>query len=90
VRNITELTRASTDAAMTDEERRQLISQVGRFWWMFLAFGVLWVLFGLVVLSYRVGSLLALAVLAGVVFIMSGSGSWWPPAKRGPGVGSMW
>jgi uncharacterized membrane protein HdeD (DUF308 family) len=72
VRNVTDLTRASTDAAMTDAERRQLVSKVGRYWWMFLAFGVLWVLFGMVVLSYRVGSLLALAVLAGVVFILSG------------------
>lgn len=72
MRNVTDLTRASTDAAMTDAERRQLVSQVGRYWWMFLAFGVLWVLFGMVVLSYRVGSLLALAVLAGVVFILSG------------------
>jgi uncharacterized membrane protein HdeD (DUF308 family) len=72
VRNVTDLTRASTDAAMTDAERRQLVSEVGRYWWMFLAFGVLWVLFGMVVLSYRVGSLLALAVLAGVVFILSG------------------
>ena len=72
MRNVTDLTRASTDAAMTDAERRQLVSEVGRYWWMFLAFGVLWVLFGMVVLSYRVGSLLALAVLAGVVFILSG------------------
>jgi uncharacterized membrane protein HdeD (DUF308 family) len=72
VRNLTDLTRGSTDAAMTDSERRRLVDQVGRFWWMFLAFGVLWVLFGMVVLSYRVGSLLALAVFAGVVFILSG------------------
>jgi uncharacterized membrane protein HdeD (DUF308 family) len=72
VRDLSDLTRGSTDASMTDSERRALASSVGRFWWMFLAFGVLWVLFGMVVLSYRVGSLLALAVLAGVVFILSG------------------
>jgi uncharacterized membrane protein HdeD (DUF308 family) len=72
VRNISDLARGSTDAAMTDSERRALASRLGRFWWMFLAFGVLWVLFGMFVLSYRVGSLLALAVLAGVAFVFSG------------------
>jgi uncharacterized membrane protein HdeD (DUF308 family) len=41
-------------------------------WWLFLVLGVLWILFGMFVLSYNVGSLLALAVLAGVTFIGTG------------------
>lgn len=41
-------------------------------WWLFLILGVLWILFGMFVLSYNVGSLLALAVFAGVTFIMTG------------------
>jgi uncharacterized membrane protein HdeD (DUF308 family) len=43
-----------------------------RSWWLFLALGILWILFGIFVLSYNVGSLLALAVFAGVTFIMTG------------------
>jgi uncharacterized membrane protein HdeD (DUF308 family) len=41
-------------------------------WWLFLILGVLWILFGMFVLSYNVGSLLALALFAGVTFLMTG------------------
>jgi uncharacterized membrane protein HdeD (DUF308 family) len=41
-------------------------------WWLFLILGVLWILFGMFVLSYNVGSLLALAIFAGVTFLMTG------------------
>jgi uncharacterized membrane protein HdeD (DUF308 family) len=41
-------------------------------WWLFLILGILWILFGMFVLSYNVGSLLALAIFAGVTFIMTG------------------
>jgi uncharacterized membrane protein HdeD (DUF308 family) len=41
-------------------------------WWWFLALGVLWTLFGTYVLSYRVGSLAAVAALVGVAFLFGG------------------
>jgi uncharacterized membrane protein HdeD (DUF308 family) len=41
-------------------------------WWLFLVLGIVWILFGMFVLSYNVGSLLALAVFAGVTFIGTG------------------
>jgi uncharacterized membrane protein HdeD (DUF308 family) len=43
-----------------------------RSWWLFLALGILWILFGMFVLSYNVGSLLALAVFAGITFVYTG------------------
>jgi uncharacterized membrane protein HdeD (DUF308 family) len=45
---------------------------LARSWWLFLIIGILWILFGMFVLSYNVGSLLALAVFAGVTFIFTG------------------
>jgi uncharacterized membrane protein HdeD (DUF308 family) len=51
---------------------RDAIRGVTRAWWLFLLIGILWILFGMFVLSYNVGSLLALAVFAGVTFIMTG------------------
>src|SRR4029453_9361686 len=45
---------------------------VAKSWWLFLILGILWILFGMFVLSYNVGSLLALAIFAGVTFIMTG------------------
>jgi uncharacterized membrane protein HdeD (DUF308 family) len=56
-----------TNALPTDAVR-----SLTRSWWLFLILGVLWILFGTFVLSYNVGSLLALAVFAGVTFIMTG------------------
>jgi uncharacterized membrane protein HdeD (DUF308 family) len=41
-------------------------------WWLFLIIGILWILFGMFVLSYNVGSLLALATFAGITFLLTG------------------
>ena len=51
---------------------RDAIRRLASSWWLFLILGVLWMLFGMFVLSYNVGSLLALAVFAGVTFVMTG------------------
>ena len=65
-----------SDAPLPDQvarlESRDAIRGVTRAWWLFLILGVLWILFGMFVLSYNVGSLLALAIFAGVTFIMTG------------------
>jgi uncharacterized membrane protein HdeD (DUF308 family) len=59
-------------APMVGPERRAMARELGRTWWVFLILGIIWVLFGLFVLSYRVGSLLALAILAGILFLIGG------------------
>ena len=53
-------------------ESRDAIRGVTRAWWLFLIIGVVWILFGMFVLSYNAGSLLVLAIFAGVTFIMTG------------------
>jgi uncharacterized membrane protein HdeD (DUF308 family) len=57
---------------VADVGSRDVLRGVTGVWWLFLILGVLWILFGMFVLSYNVGSLLALAVVAGVTFIMTG------------------
>jgi uncharacterized membrane protein HdeD (DUF308 family) len=64
----------STPGTTADAAARRAVGQLGRSWWLFLVLGVLWILFGTFVLSYNVGSLLALAVFAGVTFVASGVG----------------
>jgi uncharacterized membrane protein HdeD (DUF308 family) len=51
---------------------RDAIRGVTRAWWLFLIIGVIWILFGMFVLSYNAGSLLVLAIFAGVTFLMTG------------------
>jgi len=48
------------------------VRRVTAVWWWFLIVGVLWTLFGMYVLSYRVGSLYAVAGLVGASFILGG------------------
>jgi len=61
---------ASPDAFQT--AARAGVRRVTAVWWWFLIVGVLWTLFGMYVLSYRVGSLYAVAGLVGASFILGG------------------
>jgi uncharacterized membrane protein HdeD (DUF308 family) len=51
---------------------RDAIRGLVRSWWLLLILGILWILFGMFVLSYNVGSVLALAILVGVTCMMTG------------------
>ncbi len=70
--DVSDLQAGSTGEAVGGQGRLQMARELGRSWWVLLLLGIVWVLFGMFVLSYRVGSLLALAIMAGVVFILSG------------------
>ena len=48
------------------------VREVSAVWWWFLLLGILWTWFGLFVLSYRVGSLAAVAAFVGVAFLFGG------------------
>jgi uncharacterized membrane protein HdeD (DUF308 family) len=65
----------TSDATPADTARdtvRAGVRDLSGVWWWFLALGVLWTLFGTYVLSYRVGSLAAVAALVGVAFLFGG------------------
>jgi uncharacterized membrane protein HdeD (DUF308 family) len=62
---------ASTSNPFQDAVRSG-VRDLSSVWWWFLALGVAWTLFGTYVLSYRVGSLAAVAALAGVAFLFGG------------------
>jgi uncharacterized membrane protein HdeD (DUF308 family) len=48
------------------------VRDLSAVWWWFLTLGVLWTWFGMFVLSYRVGSLAAVAAFVGVAFLFGG------------------
>jgi uncharacterized membrane protein HdeD (DUF308 family) len=62
---------ARTSNAVQDAVRSG-VRDLSAVWWWFLGLGVLWTLFGMYVLSYRVGSLAAVAALVGVAFGFGG------------------
>jgi len=62
---------ATSSSPMRDTVRAGL-RDLSVIWWWFLILGVLWTWFGMFVLSYRVGSLAAVAALVGVAFLFGG------------------
>jgi uncharacterized membrane protein HdeD (DUF308 family) len=69
---VSEVSDSTPGTSGAGSARMLVAMELGRIWWLVLLAGIVWVLFGMFVLSYRVGSLLALAVLTGIVFIMGG------------------
>jgi uncharacterized membrane protein HdeD (DUF308 family) len=66
----------SDATSSTRSPLQQAIREGGRelsgYWGWFLVLGILWTLFGMYVLSYRVGSLAAVATLVGAAFLVGG------------------
>src|SRR6476469_671576 len=50
------------------------VREASRLWWLYLIAGFVWIGYGMFVLSYRPGSLLAVAVLVGLAFLVGGVG----------------
>ena len=70
-------TREATGLGASTELRDTLgrgVRDVSGIWWWFLILGVAWIWYGMFVLSYRVGSLTAVAALVGVAFLFGGVG----------------
>jgi uncharacterized membrane protein HdeD (DUF308 family) len=63
---------ASTSNPVQDAVRSG-VRDLSAVWWWFLSLGILWTLLGTYVLSYRVGSLAAVAALVGVALLFGGA-----------------
>jgi uncharacterized membrane protein HdeD (DUF308 family) len=66
------MTSDTTRPSMLQNALRAGARDLSVTWWWFLILGVLWTWFGMFVLSYRVGSLQAVAALVGVAFLFGG------------------
>jgi uncharacterized membrane protein HdeD (DUF308 family) len=62
----------ATPSSPLRDTMRAGVRDLSAIWWWFLTLGVLWTLFGMFVLSYRVGSLDAVAAFVGVAFLFGG------------------
>jgi len=65
------MTSAATPRSLREMVRGETREMSGTWWW-FLLLGILWTLFGMFVLSYRVGSVTAVAAFVGVAFLFGG------------------
>jgi uncharacterized membrane protein HdeD (DUF308 family) len=70
-------TREATDSrpsTQLGDTLRRGVREASGVWWWYLILGVAWIWYGMFVLSYRVGSLTAVAALVGVAFLFGGVG----------------
>jgi uncharacterized membrane protein HdeD (DUF308 family) len=68
-------TRGATGLGASTELRDNLrrgVREMSGIWWWYLILGIAWIWYGMFVLSYRVGSLTAVAALVGVAFLFGG------------------
>jgi uncharacterized membrane protein HdeD (DUF308 family) len=66
------MTSGAPPSTSLQETLRAGVRDLSVVWWWFLILGVVWTWFGMYVLSYRVGSLAAVAALVGVSFLFGG------------------
>ncbi len=66
------MTSEATPSSPLRQTVRAGVRDLSAIWGWFLALGVLWTVFGMFVLSYRAGSLYAVAALVGVAFLFGG------------------
>lgn len=57
---------------MTTPEGREVLRGLSRFWWLWLAFGIGWVVIALVILQFDQASITTVGVLIGLMFFVSG------------------
>ena len=61
---------AITEAKMPSV--REELREASRLWWLVLILGILWVIYGWIVLSFTFNTVLAVAIFAGIGFIVAG------------------
>jgi uncharacterized membrane protein HdeD (DUF308 family) len=57
---------------MTGSEGREMLRGLSRFWWLWLVFGVGWIVISLVILQFDEASIKTVGVLIGLMFFISG------------------
>lgn len=50
----------------------EIAESVSKLWWLYLAVGILWTLYGMLVLSLRPAAVTSLAILVGIAFVLGG------------------
>ena len=57
---------------MSSSEGRAILRGLARFWWLWLVFGIAWVLISLVILQFDDASITTVGILIGLMFVISG------------------
>ena len=56
-----------------DAQAREVIKGISRLWWLWLVFGIVWVIVGLVILQFDQASITTVGVIVGLMFLATGA-----------------
>jgi uncharacterized membrane protein HdeD (DUF308 family) len=60
------------ESSVPDAAARQAVQGLARLWWLWLVFGILWIVVALVILQFDQASITTVGVLIGAMFLASG------------------
>ncbi|HEX5979466.1 MAG TPA: DUF308 domain-containing protein [Thermoleophilaceae bacterium] len=60
------------ESSVPDAAARQAVKGLARLWWLWLVFGILWIVVALVILQFDQASITTVGVLIGAMFLASG------------------
>ena len=63
---------AAAPTPPTDPEVREALKGVSRLWWLWIGFGLAWVIVGLVILQFDDASITTVGVIVGAMFLATG------------------
>jgi len=63
---------AAAPPSATDPATREAMKGFSRLWWLWLVFGLAWVIVGLVILQFDDASITTVGVIVGIMFLASG------------------
>jgi uncharacterized membrane protein HdeD (DUF308 family) len=56
-----------------DVQAREALKGISRLWWLWLVFGIAWVIVGLVILQFDAASVTTVGVIVGLMFLATGA-----------------
>jgi len=63
---------AATPPPVPDTETREALQGISRLWWLWIVFGLAWVIVGVVILQFDDASVTTVGVIVGIMFIATG------------------
>lgn len=60
------------ESSVTDQQAREAVRGLSRLWWLWLLFGIFWIVIAAVILQFDQASITTVGVLVGAMFIATG------------------
>ena len=61
------------ESGVADREAREAVRGISRLWWLWILFGIFWVVIGVVILQFDQASINTVGILVGAMFLATGA-----------------